>query len=123
MNSKRLLEELNTLFTPEQINTNADELYDAAADRYKKYAKARKVLDVPSPVAIVYPKTAEEVAVVLRYCNENGVNVIPRSGKTATEGGLENWKDLTIVVDNHNVIDMVHLAHPKSSMARATPAP
>ena len=53
VNSKRLLEELSTLLTTEQINTNADELYDAAADRYKKYAKARKALDVPSPVAIV----------------------------------------------------------------------
>ena len=82
-----------------QINTDADELYDAAADRYKKYAKARKVLDAPIPVAIVYPRTTEETARVLSMCNEHGINVIPRSGKTATEGGLENWKENTLVVD------------------------
>jgi len=109
VNSKRLLEELNSLLTPEQINTNADELYDAAADRYKKYAKARKVLDVPSPVAIVYPKNAQEVSEVLRYCNENGVNVIARSGKTATEGGLENWKELTIVLDSLHLDKIVKI--------------
>jgi alkyldihydroxyacetonephosphate synthase len=32
-------------------------------------------------------------------CNEHGINVIPRAGKTATEGGLENWKENTLVVD------------------------
>jgi alkyldihydroxyacetonephosphate synthase len=82
-----------------QINTAPDDLYDAAADRYKKYAKARKVLDVPIPAAIVYPRTTEETARLLSMCNTHGINVIPRSGKTATEGGLENWKENTLVVD------------------------
>lgn len=94
-----ILEELSNLLSPEQVNTNEEDLYDAAADRYKKYAKARKVLDVPSPKAIVYPKTTEEVSRILKFCNENNINVIPRGGKTATEGGLENWKDTTVVVD------------------------
>ncbi len=99
MDSKTILNDLSGMLTSGQINTNPDDLYDAAADRYKKYAKARKVLDTPSPVAIVYPKNKEEVSALLKYCNANAVNVIPRGGKTATEGGLENWKDLTIVID------------------------
>jgi len=90
---------LTELLTDEQVNTNPDELYDASADRYKKYAKARDVLDVPAPAAIVYPKSAGEVGAILRFCDANGINVIPRSGKTATEGGLENWKDTTVVLD------------------------
>jgi alkyldihydroxyacetonephosphate synthase len=81
------------------VNTDSEALYDASADRYKKYAKVRRVLDVPVPAAIVYPKTAEEVSRVLSFCNENRVNVIPRAGKTATEGGLENWKEHTVVID------------------------
>ena len=99
MDSERLMEELKTLVTAEQINTNADDLYDASADRYKKYAKARKVLDVPAPVAIVYPYDTQQISDILRFCNANSVNVIARSGKTATEGGLENWKEITIVLD------------------------
>lgn len=90
---------LKELLSEEQVNTNTDALYDASADRYKKYAKARKALDVPSPKAIVYPNSTEEVSVVLKFCNENDINVIARSGKTATEGGLENWKENTIVLD------------------------
>lgn len=99
MYAKNVIEGLRSILAEDQINTNPDDLYDAAADRYKKYAKARKVLDVPPPIAIVYPKSAEEISQLLIYCNDNLVNVIPRGGKTATEGGLENWKEITIVLD------------------------
>ena len=99
MTSEKLLIALSEMLEEKQINTDVEALYDAAADRYKKYAKARKVLDVPSPVAIVYPYNTEEVSMLLKFCNENLINVIPRGGKTATEGGLENWKELTIVID------------------------
>jgi alkyldihydroxyacetonephosphate synthase len=99
LNKTQILESLSAMLTDDQINTNSEDLYDAAADRYKKYAKARKVLDVPMPAAIVYPKSTDEVAKLLVFCNENRINVIPRAGKTATEGGLENWKELTLVID------------------------
>ncbi|HAM63163.1 MAG: FAD-linked oxidoreductase [Firmicutes bacterium GWF2_51_9] len=99
MDKATLLEELSGFLTKDQINTNYDDLYDASADRYKKYAKARKVLDVPLPTAIVYPNNTEEVSKLLVFCNDNRINVIPRGGKTATEGGLENWKELTLVID------------------------
>jgi len=94
-----VVDRLKEFLSEAQVNTNADDLYDASADRYKKYAKARKVLDVPLPTAIVYPKSTEEVSTILRFCNDNGINVIARSGKTATEGGLENWKENTVILD------------------------
>ena len=99
MKPEMILEALAGFLTPEQINTKADELYDARADRYKKYAKARKVLDAPAPIAIVYPKNTDEVSALLIFCNDNDINVIARGGKTATEGGLENWKETTLVID------------------------
>lgn len=98
-----VLELVSRILPASQINTDEDDLYDASADRYKKYAKARKVLDVPKPVAIVYPRTTAEVAQVLAMCNEHGINVIPRAGQTATEGGLENWKEDTLVVDGRDL--------------------
>ena len=101
MNSQELVQSITALLSETQINTDPEALYDAAADRYKKYAKARHVLDVPPPVAIVYPKSSDEVSTLLSFCNDNGINVIPRAGKTATEGGLENWKELTLVIDAH----------------------
>ncbi len=109
MEHSKVLENLKTILSEEQIITDAELLYDAAADRYKKYAKARKVLDVPTPVAIVYPNSAEEVQKLLMFCNENLINVIPRSGKTATEGGLENWKDTTIVIDGSKMNKIIKI--------------
>jgi len=103
METKELLTALENMFTKEQINTDEEDLYDASADRYKKYAKVRRVLDVPKPQAIVYPGSTEEVSTLLKFCNDNKINVIPRSGKTATEGGLENWKEETIVIDAKNL--------------------
>lgn len=94
------IEKLNTLLKADQIVLDHDKLYDAAADRYKKYAKFKNQLDSPVPTAIVLPESAEDVAKILTFCNENDVNVIARSGKTATEGGLENWRENTLVVDS-----------------------
>ncbi len=116
MNPETILETLADFLTPEQINTNVDELYDASADRYKKYAKARKVLDVPAPIAIVYPKNTAEVSELLKLCNHNDINVIPRGGKTATEGGLENWKDTTLVIDALHLDEIVKI-DPYNSQA------
>lgn len=116
LNKETILESLARILSPDQINTNDNDLYDASADRYKKYAKARKVLDVPSPVAIVYPKNTEEISVLLRFCNEQGINVIPRGGKTATEGGLENWKETTLVIDAQ-YLDKIIKIDPYNSQA------
>lgn len=103
LDTKTVLNLVSGILSQDQVCTDPDALYDAAADRYKKYAKAKRVLDVPTPTAIVYPKSAEEVSRLLALCNEHGINVIPRSGKTATEGGLENWKEHTLVVDSRDL--------------------
>lgn len=109
MTKEIVLEGLRELLSSEQINIDTDDLYDATADRYKKYAKAKKVLDNPSPCAIVYPKNTAEVRDLLMFCNEKQINVIPRSGKTATEGGLENWKELALVIDGKNLNKIVNI--------------
>jgi len=103
MDREQILAGVEGILEKIQIITDPDALYDAAADRYKKYAKAKKVLDVPPPTAIVYPDSTEQIRSLLLFCNNNGVNVIPRSGKTATEGGLENWKENTLVIDGKNL--------------------
>jgi len=39
------------------------------------------------PLLVVLPQTTEQVAAVLRYCNETGVKVVPRGGGTSLSGG------------------------------------
>ncbi len=74
------------------------------------------MLDVPVPLAIVYPKTPGEVAALLQFCNARGINVIPRAGMTATEGGLENWKETTLVIDTRD-LDRIIKIDPYNSQA------
>ena len=45
MTKEQILLALGNILEADQINTDADDLYDASADRYKKYAKAKKVLN------------------------------------------------------------------------------
>lgn len=99
-NKQTTLDNLAKILKADQIITDPAKLYDAAADRYKKYAKAKNQLDSPVPTAIVLPESADDVAKILTFCNEHLINVIARSGKTATEGGLENWKENALVVDS-----------------------
>lgn len=42
MNAAEILGHLETLVRADQINTNEDDLYIASADRYKKYAMAKR---------------------------------------------------------------------------------
>jgi alkyldihydroxyacetonephosphate synthase len=44
------------ILTPSRVNIDSEELYDASADRYKKYAKVRRVLDVPVPACDRIPR-------------------------------------------------------------------
>lgn len=107
--NEEILRDLEQMLHKDFISTDSHELYEASADRYKKYAKAKKVLDVPLPLAIVYPESAAMVSEILRYCNAWGINVIPRSGRTSTEGGLENWKEQTLIVDSKNLKKIIKI--------------
>ena len=51
------------------------------------------------PAAVVMARSTQQVAEVLRFANEHGINVVPRTGGTATEGGLETVVADSIVLD------------------------
>lgn len=90
---------LERLLTPEQIVTDEQELREASVDRFKKYTAVHGIFDGPIPAAIVLARSTEDVARVLAFADEHLINVVPRTGRTATEGGLETIVDDTIVLD------------------------
>jgi alkyldihydroxyacetonephosphate synthase len=51
------------------------------------------------PAAVVMVRSTDEVARVLAFADEHRVNVVARTGGTATEGGLESGVENSIVVD------------------------
>ena len=49
------------------------------------------------PLAVVLPNSTEEVAAVLKFCNEQGVKVIPRGAGTSLAGGAIPQEDAIVV--------------------------
>ncbi|MBS1985690.1 MAG: FAD-binding oxidoreductase [Bdellovibrionales bacterium] len=41
----------------------------------------------PRPLAAAFPRTAEQLAALLKFCNENNVRVVPSGGRTGLAGG------------------------------------
>jgi alkyldihydroxyacetonephosphate synthase len=90
---------MTELLGPHAVDTRDEQLKAASVDRFKKYTSVHGIYDGPVPAAIVYPSSTAEVAAVLRFAAENLVNVVPRTGRTATEGGLETVVEDSLVVD------------------------
>src|SRR5271165_5481119 len=49
------------------------------------------------PLAVALPETTEEVAAVMRFCNANGVRVVPRCAGTSLSGGALPLADAVVV--------------------------
>jgi len=99
LNRQSIVEAMTELLGPRAVETGDEQLREASVDRFKKYTSVHGIYDGPIPAAIVYPGSTTDVAAVLRFAEENLVNVVPRTGRTATEGGLETVVEESLVVD------------------------
>jgi FAD/FMN-containing dehydrogenase len=99
LNRQSIVAALTELLGPHAVETGDEQLKAASVDRFKKYTSVHGIFDGPIPAAIVYPGSVTDVAAVLRFAQENLVNVVPRTGGTATEGGLETVVEDSLVVD------------------------
>jgi alkyldihydroxyacetonephosphate synthase len=110
--------ELAGLVGPGRVHTDEGALRAASVDRFKKYMAVHGIYEGPIPAAIVMVTSTEEVAKVLSFAHEHRVNVVPRTGGTATEGGLETLVEDTIVVDGSGM-DQILLIDDVNMMATA----
>ncbi|MFS2161193.1 FAD-binding oxidoreductase [Pseudomonas sp. Pseusp122] len=69
-----LLDELKTLVEPGKVLTDADSLGFYGKDHTKHFA--------PAPVAIVFPKTIEQVQAIVLWANKHRVALVPSGGRT-----------------------------------------
>ncbi len=113
-----ILDRLSALLDPDDVITDAAVLREASVDRFKKYSAVHGIFDGPFPVAIVRPRSTEQVAQVLALAQEHVINVVPRTGGTATEGGLETVVEDTIVLDG-SAMDAILDINPVDMMVTA----
>jgi alkyldihydroxyacetonephosphate synthase len=118
LNRESIVEAMTELLGPDAVETSEEQLKEASVDRFKKYTSVHGIYDGPIPAAIVYPSSAADVAAVLRFAGENLVNVVPRTGRTATEGGLETVVEDSLVVDGSRMNEVLKI-DPVDMMATA----
>lgn len=114
----QIAERLVDLFGAARVDLDDGDLRAASVDRFKKYTAVNGIFDGPFPVAIVSVTSAAEVARLLTFANEHRINVVPRTGGTATEGGLETIVEDSVVIDG-SAMDAIVEVDPVNMMATA----
>jgi alkyldihydroxyacetonephosphate synthase len=104
-----IVEGLQRIVGPEHVVTDPAVLAERSVDNFRKLENIFGVHTLPPPAAVVLVGSAEEVAAVLGFANEHGLNVVPRTGGTATEGGLETHVPDSIVLDGSRMNRIVEI--------------
>ncbi|MEV7324624.1 FAD-binding oxidoreductase [Streptomyces sp. NPDC093970] len=100
---------LRELVDAARVITDAEQLRLASVDRFKKYQSVHGIFDGPIPAAIVEATSTDDVAAVLAFADEHRINVVARTGRTGTEGGLETVVEDTIVLDGSRLDRIVSI--------------
>ena len=118
---EQIVEQLVDLVGADQVVTDAVVLQESSVDRFRRFEAFHGVFRLPSPLAVVNVRSTREVAAVLAFANANKVNVVPRTGHSATEGGLETILENSIVVDGsgmNKILDIdMRICRPPCSAA------
>ncbi|MDO4572465.1 MAG: FAD-binding oxidoreductase [Clostridia bacterium] len=101
--------ELAALVGGDRVITNEDVLRESSVDRYLKYQWIHNVYTRPLPAAVVKAASVGQVSRVLAWCSENGVNCVPRTGASATEGGLETIVPDSVVLDGSDMNALISI--------------
>ena len=106
---QQIVEELVKILGSEKVITDEQVLRESSIDRFRKYEDINGVYTQPIPAAVVMVTSTEEVSTVLKFANENLINVVPRTGRSATEGGLETVIENSIVLDGSEMNKIVKI--------------
>lgn len=99
LSREAIVESLRRLVGPDAIVTDERVLVESSVDNFRKLQNIFDVHTMPVPAAVVLPADTAQVAEILRWAAEHGVNLIPRTGGTATEGGLESAVPDSVIID------------------------
>ncbi|MGL5720873.1 MAG: FAD-binding oxidoreductase [Brevinema sp.] len=90
---------LQKLVGQSNVYTDLPTLQEFSRDRFLKYPAVHGIYLAPLAAALVKAESKEDIVKVLKFANEHKINVVPRTGGTATEGGLECGVADSIVLD------------------------
>lgn len=80
---------LAALVPSDVLITNPDECRAYETDAFTAYRRM--------PLAVLLPRSTQEVAAIMRFCHENGVNVVARGAGTSLAGGAIPQEDAVVI--------------------------
>lgn len=97
MTNDALLESLKQLVEPSKVLTDKDSLENYGKDWTRIYT--------PNPLAIVFPKTIEEVQAIVKWANQHKIGLVPSGGRTGLSGAaVANNQEVVVAFDYMNKI-------------------
>ena len=87
--SGAIIKDLEQLIGPEAVISDEDGRRVFEADALTAYRRM--------PLAVVLPRTTEDVAKVLSYCHQNRLKVVPRGAGTSLSGGALPAEDAIVI--------------------------
>ena len=102
-----IVDRLQQILGTERVLTDERVLQHSSIDNFRKLQKIFDVYTMPLPAAVAIVHNTDEVARVLAFADEHRVNIVARTGGTATEGGLETPIENSVVVDGSQMNDII----------------
>ena len=106
---EEIVEALRKVVGEDLVVTDEQVLKESSVDRFRRFEAYHGIYSIPLPAAVVYVNSTQDVAAVIKFANENRVNVVPRTGHSATEGGLETVVENSIVVDGSGMNQIIDI--------------
>ncbi len=94
-----IVDNLKKIVDPNRVITDEQVLKEHSHDRFRKFESIFGVYTLPIPAAVVKLADTREASRILQFLNENKINCVPRTGGSATEGGLETIVENSVVLD------------------------
>ncbi len=104
-----IVEHLRALVSADQVITDPDELQRSSVDNFRKLQNIFGVYTMPVPAAVVMAACTDDIAKVLAFADQHRVNIVARTGGTATEGGLESGAENSVVLDGSMMNDVISI--------------
>ena len=90
---------LGKIVGPDRVVTDIGVLKASSMDRFRKLQSIFGIYPLPLPAAVVRLADVQQVSEVLKFLNDHRINCVPRTGGSATEGGLETIVENSVVLD------------------------
>ena len=104
-----IVEHLQQMLGSENVLTDEHLLQQRSIDNFRKLQNIFSVYTMPLPAAAAMVHSTDDVSLVLAFADANGVNIVARTGGTATEGGLETPVQNSVVLDGSQMNEIIKI--------------